>query len=263
MLERKWFRFAVVLGMAVGSVAVAQEKPVRLTFDVATIKLHDPNQNGFGGLKALPGGHGYTAVGVPVKLMISLMYKVPERQIKGGPDWMAQDRYDVEARVDGTYSLDDLHIMFQHLLEDRFGLKFHIETKDGPIYALTVDPSGLKMTENKKPQDYEIPMIPKGMGDFTGTRVPMGYFAWFLGQQLQQESRPVVDETGLTGFYDFKLQFMPMLPPDFPLDKLPPEAQNRPSIADAVRDQLGLRLTKQNGPVEYYAIDKLERPSAD
>jgi len=258
-----WFGVAV-LGAVLAPAAVGQaaERPARLTFDVATIRLHDPSQPG-GGIKAIDGGHGYTAVGVPVKLMIALMYKVPVRQIKGGPDWMEKDNYDVEARVDGKWSLDDLHIMFQNLLEDRFGLKFHIETKDGPAYALTIDPAGSKMKVNETEQDYKIPMIPSGIADFTGTRVPMSYLAWFLGQALQQENRPVIDETGLKGFYDFKLQFLPILPPDVTLDKLPPEVQNRPALADAVRDQLGLRLTKQNGPVPYYVIDKLERPSVD
>jgi uncharacterized protein (TIGR03435 family) len=78
----------------------AQDKPNRLAFDVATIRRS--KQIDFnGGIKALPGGNGYTAQNVPVKLMISLMYKVPMRHISGGPDWLAIDRYNVEDKTDG------------------------------------------------------------------------------------------------------------------------------------------------------------------
>ena len=68
--------------------------------------------------------------------MISLMYKVPMRQIEGGPDWLDNDNYDIEARVEHVSNIDDLHTMFQNLLADRFKLKFHKEIKQGPVYAL-------------------------------------------------------------------------------------------------------------------------------
>ena len=74
--------------------------------------------------------------------MISLMYKVPMRQIIAGPDWIDTDRFDVEAKADGSHSVDDLHVMFQNLLADRFNLKFHKETREGPVYALTIDKIG-------------------------------------------------------------------------------------------------------------------------
>ena len=170
-----------------------------------------------GGIKALPGGNGYSAQNVSVKLMFALMYKVPMRQISGGPEWMNADRYDVEARVDGTYSLDDLHLMYQHLLADRFNLKFHIETKDGNVYALMLDTPGSKMKINTGPQDFKIPVTfgPEGA---IGTRVPMPYLCWFLGQQLQNTNRPVIDLTGLDKNYDFTLSYLPELPPDVSKD---------------------------------------------
>jgi uncharacterized protein (TIGR03435 family) len=84
------------------------------------------------------------AEGVPVKLMISLMYKIPMRQITGGPGWLDTDLFDVDAKVDKSYNLDDLHTMFQNLLADEFKLKFHKETKEGPVYALVVVESGSK-----------------------------------------------------------------------------------------------------------------------
>jgi uncharacterized protein (TIGR03435 family) len=236
---------------------VAQTVPP--TFDVASIHPSKPGQT-YGGIKALPGGHGYTARNVTVKLMISLMYKIPSRQIRGGPDWLDTEHWDVEARVDGSHSIDELHTMYQNLLVDRFQLKFHKEAQSGNIFALTVDPSGSKLRPNTSQQDYSIPMN----GDFAhtaGVRVPMNYFTWWLGQVLQTDGRPVVDQTGLTGYYDFDLSFQPVLPPDASADALSPEIRDLPPIFTALREQLGLKLTPTKGTFYDLVIDHIEHPS--
>ena len=88
----------------------------------------------------------------------------------------------------------------------------------------------------------------------------MEYFCWWLGQVLGRDERPVIDRTGLSKNYDFTLSFAPLLPPDFPREKIPPEILARPSIFDAVREQLGLQLEAQEGPVEYLVIEHVERP---
>jgi uncharacterized protein (TIGR03435 family) len=256
--RRSCLAVALLVLMSV-SLAHSQDKPTRITFEVAAIrpsKRSDLN----GGIKALPGGNGYTAENIPVKLMISLMYRIPMRQISGGPDWLNSDRYNIEAKADGPYSIDDLHIMFQNLLADRFNLKFHIETKEGPVYALEVEDSGTKIKVNQSAQDFRIPMnfAPEGV---VGIRVPMPYFCWWLGQQLQTSGRPVVDHTGLNKNYDFTLTYLPELPPDFSKDNLPPEVRDRPSIFDALKQQLGLKLIPQKGPVDHYVIDHIDRPS--
>jgi uncharacterized protein (TIGR03435 family) len=95
----------------------------------------------------------------------------------------------------------------------------------------------------------------------TGDRVPLNYLCFWLGQNLQNDQRPVVDQTGLTGIYNFTVKFRPQLPPDVAADGLDPEIQNLPSIFDAMRDQLGLELVPQKGPVEFLVIDHIERPS--
>jgi len=235
------------------------QTPVRLTFDVASIHASKPDAPG-GGIKPLPGGHGYTAAAVPIKLVIALMYRIPMRQIEGGPDWLNTDRFDIEARVDGTYSVEDLHTMFQNLLADRFGLKFHKDIREGNVYALTIDPSGLKMKPNTSPEDYEIPMQGPPM-KLVGKRVYMPYLCWNLGQALQNDGRPVVDKTGLTGFYDFTLSFLPQFPPGFDTSQIPAEFKDLPSLFDAVKQQLGLKLTPTKGPVEHMVIDHIEKPT--
>lgn len=239
--------------------AHGQEKSSRLTFEVAAIRPAQPSESG--GIKPMPGGDGYLVQNMPVKIMISLMYKVPSRQIKGAPDWLDSDRYDITAKADHAYSIDDLHIMFQNLLADRFNLKFHKEIKEGPVYALMVDKSGSKMKVNESAQDFKIPMIPGPDNTFVGTRVPMQYLCWFLGQQLTAQERPVIDKTGLDKTYDFTLSFLPASAANVPKESLPPSLQDRPSLFDALKEQLGLKLEAEKGPVEYYVIDHVEKPS--
>lgn len=239
----------------------AQTTKPPLTFEVASIHPTKPGETS-GGINATPGGLGYTAKNATVKLMISLMYKIPMRQIEGGPPWLNEDRYDVEARADGPYSLDDLHTMFQNLLADRFNLKFHILTKEGNVYALTIDPAGLKMKPNTTPPNFLVP-IQGPPTHIVGNRVPMPYLCWWLGQNLQNDGRPVVDQTGLTGNFDFTTSFLPPLPPGFDPSNLPPEYHDLPTIFTALKDQLGLKLTPQKGPVDQFIIDHLDKPSAN
>jgi uncharacterized protein (TIGR03435 family) len=260
MTNRKLSMLAAAIGLMAIPLVHGQDKPARLTFEVASIKLAKPGAQA-GGIKAMPGGEEYLAQNVPVKLIISLMYKVPMRQITGGPDWLNTDLYYIDAKAGHSYNLDDLHVMFQNLLTDEFKLQFHKETKEGPVYALTVDKSGLKMKVNDSEQDFEVPIKGGPNSVFTGMRVPMQYLCWWLGQVLQQDQRPVIDKTGLDKNYDFTLSFLPELPPNFDTKNLPPGLLDRPSIFDALKQQLGLRLDAQKGPVEFYVIDHVERPA--
>jgi uncharacterized protein (TIGR03435 family) len=240
---------------------LTQTPAPRLTFDVVSIHPSDRATLG-GGIKPIPGNHGYTAQNFPVRLMIALMYKIPLRQVEGGPAWLDTERFDVEARADGPHSIDDLHTMYQNLLADRFGLRFHHDIREGNIYALTVDPSGLKLKPNTSPENDKIPVLGPP-AHVTGVRVPMVYLTWFLSQVLQDDARPVVNQTGLTGNYDFTLSFRPILPPDAPADALPPEARDLPTLFEALPAQLGLRLTATRGPVDHLVIDHIEKPTAN
>jgi uncharacterized protein (TIGR03435 family) len=242
-----------------GSAQAAPQQPSNLTFEVATIKPSEPGLK-FGMIKPLPGGDGYTAQNLSVKNMISVVYRVPWRQIIGGPDWLSSEHFDVEAKTDRAYSVEDLHEMFRNLLAERFNLKLHQDLKEGPVYELTIAKTGLKMKPDGEGEDPKIPILP-GPNGSVGTRVSMKYLCFWLGQNLQNDNRPVIDKTGLTQSYDFTLAFAPQLPPGAPEGNLPPELLNRPSIFQAVKEQLGLQLTPAKGPVEYYVIDHVEKPS--
>jgi uncharacterized protein (TIGR03435 family) len=237
----------------------AQTPAPRLTFDVVSIHPSNPDATS-GRIKPIPGNHGYTAQYITVRLMIALMYKIPIQQVEGGPAWLDTERFDIEARADGPHSIGDLHTMYQNLLVDRFGLRFHHDIREGNIYALTIDPSGLKLKPNTSLENDKIP-VNGGPAHTRGIRVPMVYLTWLLSQILHAEGRPVVDQTGLKGNYDFLLSYRPILPPDAPADALPPEDRDLPTLFDALRTQLGLRLTPTRGPVDHLVIDHIEQPS--
>jgi uncharacterized protein (TIGR03435 family) len=232
----------------------------RLTFEVASIKPSKPGGKG-GGMRVMPGGQEFVAQGQSLRFMIAFMYWVPLRQVTGGPAWLDDDQWDVAAKADHPRELDDLREMFRNMLTDEFQLKLGKEVKEGPVYALAVDKSGVKMTVDDKPWDFDI-SIKGGPGNVTiGKRVPIKRLCFQLQQILQRDGRPVIDKTGLPGYYDFTLSFLPELPPGFDKEQLPAEMRDRPSIFDAVRQQLGLKLEAQKGPVEYYAVEHVEKPA--
>ena len=236
--------------------ALAQTNEDSSAYDIVSVKPSPPGSPP-GGVDPLPSGTGYKGDATTVKSMISVMYRIPIRQIVGGPEWLGEDKFDVAAISDQPHTTDELHLMFQKMLADRFHLKVHTETKAGRIYALAITKSGAKLTPSSTSSEHNIPITNGGSNQFIGSDVRMNFFCWWLGLRLQNDERPVVDQTGLTGAYDFTLFFRPQLPPDATTD----EQDNRPTIFDALRDELGLELIPKKGPVEYLVIDHIERPS--
>jgi uncharacterized protein (TIGR03435 family) len=252
---------SVVTLAALAHAACGQDKQPRLTFDVAAIHPARPDATS-GMVRPLPNGSGYSVQNMTAKVMMSVMYRLPGRQIEGGPDWFSTERFDVEARADrGGYSIDELHTMFKNLLEDRFGLQFHVQTREGPVYLLTVAKGGVKMKDVGAVGDLNIPITPRGPGEWVGTKVPMEYLCFFLGFIAPDDVRPVIDQTGLKDVYDFQLSFAPDLPPGASPDGLPPG--QRPVLRDAVEEQLGLVLRPAKGPVPYYVVDHVDKPSGN
>ena len=249
-----------VLLVAAASFTAAQ--PSRLTFDVAAIHLAKPGSDrGF--IKPLPGGNGYIVENVNLKTMIAVIYRIPARQISGGPDWINSTTFNIGARSEKVADIEDLHTMFKNLLADRFGLKMHTEEKEGAVYELHVEKSGLKMKADGDKSDLKIPINMIRPSVFEGVKVPMQYLCWFLSQAFRDDPRPVIDKTGLKEVYDFTLTFQPELPPGLTQDDLLPEIRKMPTLFDALPDQLGLRLQPAKGPVDFYVIDHAETPSAN
>src|SRR5580698_1307571 len=122
--------------------------PPDLQFEVASLKPSTGELPG-GGIRPAPGGQKYEAVNCPIKTMIMLAFRVKADQIVGGPEWLESARYDMQAKAEKPSSADELHVMLMNMLADRLHLKFHHEKKDMPMYALTVDKGGPRMTPHE------------------------------------------------------------------------------------------------------------------
>jgi uncharacterized protein (TIGR03435 family) len=253
-------RLAVVIGCLACASAVGQG----LEFEVATIKPSPPGETGCV-LRPAPGGEQYIAACLPLRPILWTAHWLKPNQVIGGPAWIDSDPYDIVGLAGRPSSIDDLHTMMQNLLADRFHLQFHRETKELPVYVLTVDKGGAKnlgRREIRNGSDLKIDQVTEGLNQkWTAESAPMNFFSWRLSQMMD---RPVIDGTGLEGGYDFKLAFTNDPPFRGAAGKAPePVDASGPNIFEALRDQLGLRLEAQRGPVEILVIDHVERPTAN
>jgi uncharacterized protein (TIGR03435 family) len=240
------------------------------TFEVATIKPNAENDNRVM-FRILPGG-GFSATGATLRMLITQAYNIKDFQVTGGPGWLATDRFDVNAKAEATterVSPETFRPMLQSLLDERFLLKFHKETKEMPVYALVAGkgPHKMKAAETpagSDPQRRQMMRIGRGQANLQGTT--MAGLAQLLSQQL---GRPVIDKTGIQGAFDVELRWTPEpgqgggpfggAPP-------PPEAiaqsdNSGPSIFTAIQEQLGLKLDSTKGPVEIMIIDSATKPT--
>jgi uncharacterized protein (TIGR03435 family) len=260
MRERAWCSSFVAAILLLGASSLAaQERPTHAKYEIISVRASDPNLTE-GQISPLPNGIGYNAVRVTLRDMLAVMFRIPRRQIVGGPEWASTENFDILAKADQSYSIDELHEMFQDLLAERFNLKLHVVTATGPAYVLTVAPSGLKMVSVDPGMDRHNPITGIGGNRYKGDRVPLNYLCFWLGQNLQNDERPVVDGTGLTGTYNFDLTFRPQLPPSASVGDSG-EPDDLPSIFLALKDQLGLILTSKKAPIQRLVIDHVEKPS--
>ena len=268
---------ASVLVRAQSGATSTQKTPA---FDVVSVK---PNTSGdyMGTLQPLPGG--LHLVNVPLKMMIRVAYRLQEFQIVGGPDWLASARFNLEAKVAGDPTQEQLLLMLRTAMADRFRLAVHNETRELPIYALeaaALDGTlGLQLRKTASDcinqQNNSSPSAPNsprpaqcGFNVFPGSvkaaSVNMPAFATTLSGFV---GRPVVDRTGLNGGFDFNLTWTPEQIPQGPrplgAPEPPPVDPNGPSLFTALREQLGLKLESTKGPVDVLVIDRAEKPAAD
>ena len=257
-------RFSCVLFSATLFGQAPAKIPADLRFEVASLKPATGPGRG-GGIRPAAGGQRYEATNCSIKTMIMVAYRVKAEQIVGGPAWLDTDRFDMEAKADKPSSADELHVMLMNMLADRLQLKFHHEKKDMPMYALTVDKGGPKLTPHEAANAGD-PWIDLAQEKFLhlkmkATSAPIDYFAFRLSQLMD---RPVVDLTNLHGGYDFTLEYTRELPPGFPdggkINGEEPDTSG-PTVFAAVKQQLGPELKAQKGPVEVIVIDRAEKPT--
>ena len=249
-----------------------------------------------------PGGR-FNAVNVALWDLIRQAYNLQRSQLVGGPDWLETARYDIVAKAESEIPrggpgapIGPLNFMMQDLLEDRFKLKAHRETREMPIYALVLARSDQKLGQGLRPSTADCEAFrgrgrggaagpgagpagpPRAMftpgerptcgmmvgpGQVAAGGIPISQLTVMLSQYTQ---RIVVDRTGLKGNFDIDLTFTPDRMPQGPLPpgvQLPPIDPNGPSIFTAIQEQLGLKLDSERGPVEVLVIDHVERPTPD
>jgi uncharacterized protein (TIGR03435 family) len=274
--------------LALGMFGVAQDRTETAQssvsslpkFDVASIKPHkdDPSGNMMVGMRFTP--DGVTISGMPLDVLLREAFGVSEDRVQNAPAWAKSERFDIEAKVDaadvaalGKLKMEDRGAMLRPLLEDRFGLKYHHETKELQVYTLVVAKGGPKLTESKPltgdarngPQQM-IRMSGEGMS-MEGKDGTMDNLAHVIGMQL---GATVVDKTGLTGHYDYTLKWVP--DQGMPMMWKGPEggpepgrgastSPTGPSLVAALQEQLGLKLETKKEPVDVIVIDQINQPS--
>ena len=259
----------VAAALMVGGQKVHAQSPAvtpgALKFEVALLKTRPSEAGGRGAVRPAPGSERYVATNCPLKLLITEAYKVKGDQVVGGPDWIDTERFEMNAKAVRPSTIEELRLMLQDLLADRFKLRFHRETRELPVYALSVDKGGpkLKAREAQTAGEPSIDQATEGMLHIklSAKAVAMDYFAFRLSQLLD---RPVIDLTKLKGGYDFELAYTRGLPPEIPegaqLNGQPIDTSG-PTIFAAIRQQLGLELKPQKGPVETIVIEHAEKPA--
>jgi uncharacterized protein (TIGR03435 family) len=251
-------------------------------FEVASVKPSAPDGQGM--LISGPALSQFTTRNAPLASIVMYAYARPDYQIAGGPDWIRSERFDIVAKYPNGHSPAQVPAMLRALLEDRFRLRTHVETREAPIYALvTARPDkrlGPELRRTKvdcvayrkeRAKNGEARTNRPGDTCEEGTyREGRDRAIWASGTTMgrlasglaSSAGRDVVDRTGLTGEFDVRLRWRPeagMI-----------QAQNAGNADDsavslftAVQEQLGLRLESARGPVEFLVIDAVERPAPD
>lgn len=245
-----------------------------------------------------PTGGLFQATHWPLIAYISFAYKLLPGQLQSLnndlPKWTMQDFFDIDARAAGNPTKDQFRLMMQSLLANRFKLAMHTERRQQPVFALVLDKPGkfgpqlhqhtgdssacapatadsaLPVTTNTVDGGFpaecgSVMMIPtgkRGIVGIGGRNVTMTLIASTIdgaGNLIGELDRPVIDGTGLTGTFDFRIDFAPQLP------FMPNQAadQNAPTFLEALKDQLGLKLNPQTGNVQVVVIDHVEHPTAN
>ncbi|MBB5057389.1 uncharacterized protein (TIGR03435 family) [Granulicella aggregans] len=252
MLGLLW---VVGLGYACAQ-ATSAKTNADLAFEAATIKPAAPSPDGHTHINYPEGGR-FSAINITLINLTGWAYDMPQKQILDGPSWMNSTRFDFQATTDSAADVmlramtseQDRMVkrrMVQRLLEDRFSMKLHRETRVLPAYDLVVAKSGSKLTASQSNG--------KSYGGGRTYFHAEGLSMDLIAEQLSQiTGRIVVDKTGLDGRYDFKLKWTP--------DDAPASEDSSPELFTAIEEQLGLQLKPAKEPVAVLVVDHVESSS--
>ena len=280
---------AIVISVLIAEIAVAQQPAFVVTSIKATQRVPEKKPIGTGsatntgGVIEPPRGDRVMARGATTHTLVRYAFgdvgsnghivrPLEPGRLIGGPDWMNTAMFDIDARMDTpSRGPAERTVMMRHLLEERFGLRAHRETRELPVFELVLAHPDHRLG----PQLHELttPCVPivdtvaheqvpcavrTGPGRLTGHGVAMAAVATYLSPVV---GRVVIDRTGLTGRFDVALTFAPTPGAVFEAKAaLPGDA---PSVFAALQEQLGLRLGAVRAPVDVVVIDRVERPTAN
>jgi uncharacterized protein (TIGR03435 family) len=268
---------AAVVYVCVSAIATAwsQAHAQAPSFEVATIKLSDAPPNS-GALLTYPSPGRMSITNFSLRMLIGSAFG-PELgqgyQVAGGPDWLEKDRFVVVGQAAGTATRSDMIAMLRTMIVERFGLKYHVESKDVDAYALVLDRTDGKLGPKLQKWDGTCngKEPPPAQPNSTGPRcaaffrppglvmrgVTMTVLANMLSAQITNLGRPVVDKTGLSGEFDFDLEttFAPLAANAGAADTA------APTVFVALREQLGLKLDPARAGVKVLVVDSAQRPT--
>jgi uncharacterized protein (TIGR03435 family) len=232
------------------------------TFEVATIKPSKPEAPG---KMFRVQGRRFRTLNTTLNDLISFAYGVHSKQVIGAPAWADTDKFDIDAEPDGEGAPNDKQwkSMVQKLLVDRFKLTFHHDKRELAVYVLSVGKAGQKMTKSEGDQNGLPGLWFQQLGDLNVRNANMADFSGLM--QSAVLDRPVVDQTGITGRWDFTLKWTPddsqfsgmgaRIPP-------PTDAANAPpNLYTAIQEQVGLKLEATKAMADVMVIDQVEKPS--
>lgn len=255
---------------AFGLLAQSAERPA---FQVASIKRNTTPPPNRKIVRPEPGGRLF-AENATVQMLIQNAYRIQAYQVDGGPQWVNTDGYDIVAKPEGEATTAQTWLMLQTLLADRFALAVHRETRELPVFVMTLAKTGVKSAAAKPCEGQAASAVPCGKVRVSmeptdllleGRSVPV---AELVGMVAAVVGRPVIDRTGFTGSLDVQVKLAreegaPGLAGPAGVGGPPSADIGAPNIFAALEEQLGLKLSQGKGPVEVLVIDHIERPTVN
>jgi uncharacterized protein (TIGR03435 family) len=255
--------FAVVAGSMIEAQQSVSGDSNAPKFKVASIKPADPAARGW--LYQMP-GREYRASNTSAKNLIEWAYSVHPCQIIGAPDWIGADKFNIVAipNMAGLPSWEQWNTMVKTLLADRWQLRFHREQKELPVYGIQIGEGGPKLTRSAAD-----PARPWSMAFRSGTlpvrNASVAEFASWLQRAVLD--RPVIDQTGLEGKWDFVLKWTRERNDRANMGTTPQISESSADapgdLFTAVENQLGLKLVATKAMVDVISVDHVEKPTAN
>jgi uncharacterized protein (TIGR03435 family) len=253
----------VVLLVLSTALALAQDRPAFEVISVKSSAMEDGHTGA--GLFTYPGGR-IRANMIKLDYLMTESFGVQYFQLAGVPRWVHEERFDIDAKPPASSEASksnprsfklppnaEQRLMLQTLLADRFHLRYHRETKEGPVYLLVKTGKELKLQPAADQNEYPwVGSVAGGAIARDGLRATNATMALLTARLSSYLEHPVIDHTGLPGAYDFKIEYHS---DDASTDVI--------SVIMASIQGLGLKLEAARGPVETLVIDQIERPTGN